>query len=381
MTAAADTDREFRKTAREWIERNLPAALRNRVHYPTRDQLRPWLTNLHRQGWVAPHWPREHGGMGASTAQRRILMEELVRAGAPNVVSPGLSFVGPLLMEHGRDEQRAYHLPRILSGETHWAQGYSEPESGSDLASLRTRAVQRGDRFIVDGHKVWQTWGIYADWMLTLVRTDETAPRNAGISMILIDLRTPGITVTPIRTITGEDELSEVRLDNVEVPVSNLVGAVNEGWALANSLLIHERMNGGSPELSLAMLARVQRAGRHTGLDRDAAFADRLARAEIELMALEAVYWDAVEAAERGAVQRPTTSLLKFAQTRIQQTLADLLVEAAGSDGSLQQTAVDDRPLAVGAAYLLSRRATIFGGTREIQLNIIARHTLGLPSR
>jgi alkylation response protein AidB-like acyl-CoA dehydrogenase len=381
MTVNKSADGEFRKAAREWIDQNLPASLRGCVRYPSRDQLRPWLQRLYEQGWIAPHWPKQHGGMGATPAQRRILVEEMVRAGAPNIVSPGLSFVGPLLMEHGTDDQRAYHLPRILSGEIHWAQGYSEPESGSDLASLLTRAARHGDRFVVDGHKVWQTWGIHADWMLTLVRTDSAASRNAGISMILIDLRTPGITITPIRTITGEDELSEVRLDQVEVPASNLIGAMNGGWALANSLLIHERMTGGNPELSLAMLARVKRVAAQTGMDRDRAFVDRLVKAEIELMALEAVYWDAVEAAQDETIQRPTTSLLKFAQTRIQQTLADLLIEAAGSDGSLAETQIAGASISVGTAFLLSRRATIFGGTREIQLNIIARHTLGLPSR
>lgn len=365
---------------RAWIAENLPHNLRDRVDYPTREEMRPWLGRLAERGWIAPHWPTEFGGMGATIKQRQILMRELVKAGAPSIVSPGLNFVGPLLMKHGTPAQKAYHLPRIHSGEEFWAQGYSEPEAGSDLANIKTSAKLVGDQFVVTGHKVWQTWGQSADWMLTLVRTHSSEAKHTGITMLLIDMRTPGIRVLPIRTITHEYELSEVFLDDVKVPVSCLVGEQGRGWELANSLLMHERLSGGSPELSLAMLLRVKRISAHTAAVSDPVIQDRITEAEIEVMALEESYWRSVRSFESGKMDVAASSMLKFAQTRIQQSLADLLLDAAGSEASQSYIVAGGRRVSVADAFLLSRRATIFGGTREIQLNIIARRTLGLPA-
>lgn len=367
----------FRNEVRGWIADNLPPELRHCTYYPSRAALKPWLERLSRKGWIAPAWRREDGGMGAAPAERRILMHEMVEAGAPNLISPGVNFVGPLLIQSGSPEQKAYHLPRILSAEIQWAQGYSEPEAGSDLASLRTAARLDGDAYVVTGHKVWQTLGHSCDWMITLVRTDPAASRRAGISMLLIDLASPGITVRPITTLTGEDELSEVILDEVRVPAANLVGAPGEGWALANSLLVQERFTGGSPELSLAMLKRIERLLQHAASPPPSVL-DRLTQAEIQLMALEAAYWQEVEAFDESGRQGPTMSLLKVSQTRLQQQLADILVDVAGSGAAQAELAISDGPLSVATAFLLSRRATIFGGTREIQLGIIASQSLGL---
>lgn len=368
---------EFRQEVRDWIAANLPPDLRHSTLYPSREALRPWLERLSRKGWIAPAWSRRDGGMGASAAERRILMHEMASAGAPNLISPGINFVGPLLIQSGTPEQKAFHLPRILSAEIQWAQGYSEPEAGSDLASLRTAARLEGPDYVVSGHKVWQTLGHACDWMVALVRTDPDASRHAGISMLLIDLASPGITVRPITTITGEDELSEVILDEVRVPAANLVGAAGEGWQLANTLLVHERFTGGSPELSLAMLKRIERL-LEAGAAPPEAVLDAVTRAEIELMALEAAYWQAVEEFEATGRQGQAVSLLKVAQTRLQQQLADLLVQVAGCDGALSEIDMPGGRLSVATAFLLSRRATIFGGTREIQLGIIARQSLGL---
>jgi alkylation response protein AidB-like acyl-CoA dehydrogenase len=380
MDKPASSDLQaFQNEVATWIAGNLPEELRFCPHYPEREMLRPWHELLYRQGWIAPAWSRGYGGMGATIDQRKILLHELIRFGAPNLISAGINFIGPLLMRFGSPEQKEYHLPRILSGEIQWAQGYSEPEAGSDLASIRTRAKFEDDSYIVNGHKVWQTLGHSSDWMITMVRTDPDAPRREGISLLLIDLASEGVTVNKIKTINNETEFSEVLLENVRVPKSNLVGAPGDGWRLANAMLIHERLAGGSPELSLAMLKRIRLVIDHSGMADDA-FMDRLTSAEIDLMALEAAYWQAIAELEAQVDRQSAVPYLKYYQTKIQQELADLLIIAAGSDGCRAEAAVRDTTLPIGNAFLTARRATIFGGTREIQLSIIARQSLGLPS-
>ncbi len=365
----------FRLEVRSWVEASLPPALRGLVRRPDPVALRDWHRRLHERGWIAPNWPRSAGGMGASVRQQLILDEEMVRAGAPPIVLVGLAFVGPLLIEFGTDEQKARHLPPILRGEISWAQGYSEPGAGSDLASLKTRADRHDGHFIVNGHKVWQTWGHYSDWMFTLVRTDPAAPKHAGISCLLIDMATTGVTVRPIVTITGEDELSEVFLDDVAVPADNLVGPLNEGWRVANALLAHERLAGSNPQFTMAALDRTKQIAEATGAMADAAFRDRLAKIELRVVAQAAMFEDAVRRREAGVLQPAETSILKIVATETLQAVSDLMIEAAGSHAG---EAGGDGVAAAGQHFLQSRRATIFGGTREIHYGIVARRILGL---
>ena len=215
----------FRTEVRAWLEANLPAALRGRTNRPPPSELMPWYRMLSRKEWIAPHWPKQYGGMGATLNEQIIMTEELARVGAPQLPAQGLNHIGPILIEFGTEGQKAKHLPPIIAGTVIWAQGYSEPGAGSDLASLASRATLDGDHFVVNGQKIWTTWGQHSDWMFALVRTDPLAePRHAGISFLLLDLHSPGITIRPIRTIAGDDEFSEVFFDNLVVPAENLVG-------------------------------------------------------------------------------------------------------------------------------------------------------------
>ena len=374
-----DTESEsrFRREVRAWLAENLPPALRDLIQRPPRAEMLPWHRLLHARGWIAPHWPREYGGMGASLNQQLILVEEMVKAGAPSLVSPGLNFVGPLIIEYGSAEQRAAHLPGILSGEVQWAQGYSEPNAGSDLASVATAAEATADGFAVTGQKIWQSHGHESDWMFALVRTDRNAAKHEGISFLLMDLRSPGITIRPIRNIAGDDELSEVFMDRVLVPRANLVGRENEGWRIANALLAHERLTGGSPFLSLASLQRLRAL---VAASEDPHQRRALAGAEIEFLSFEAAFTAFVQAQNRGRQLGAETSLLKLMQTGLQQHLNDLLVEAAGAAApQWAPIATPQGSVAAAESFLVSRRATIFGGTREIQKNIIAKRVLDLP--
>jgi alkylation response protein AidB-like acyl-CoA dehydrogenase len=371
----------FRAEVRTWLEANLPMPLRGRTNRPPPDELMPWYQTLSRKGWIAPHWPKEHGGMGATLNQQIIMTEELARVGAPHLPAQGLHHIGPILIEFGSAAQKAKHLPPILDGSVIWAQGYSEPGAGSDLASLATRATLQGDHFVVNGQKIWTTWGHHSQWMFALVRTDPQAqPRHAGISFLLLDLRTPGIRIRPIRTIADDDEFSEVFFDDVVVPAENLVGKLNDGWRIANALLSHERLGNANPQFAMIALDRIRTMARVTGVIDDPAFRDRLAAASINVTALAAVFSHAVELTNRQRALGPDSSIIKIFGTELLQSLNDLLVEAAGSDASIA------RPLAtelgevdVSTPFLQVRRATIYGGSSEIQRNIIARRVLNLP--
>src|SRR6516165_6394628 len=222
---------QFRSEVRTWLEANLPLALRGRTARPPPAELMPWYRTLSRKGWIAPHWPEQYGGMGATLNEQLIMTEEMARIGAPQLPAQGLNHIGPILMEFGTEAQKAQHLPPIIAGTVIWAQGYSEPGAGSDLASLSTRATLEDDHFVVRGHKIWTTWAHHSDWMFALVRTDPQAqPRHAGISFLLIDLHSPGIRIRPIKTIVGDEEFSEVFFDDVVVPAGNLVGKLHDGW-------------------------------------------------------------------------------------------------------------------------------------------------------
>ena len=373
---------EFRMEVRIWLAANFPVPLRGRSVRPPPSELMPWYHALSHKGWIAPHWPKQYGGMGATLNEQIIMTEELARIGAPHLPAQGLNHIGPILMEFGTAQQKAAHLPPIIAGSVIWAQGYSEPGAGSDLANLATRATLEGDHFVVQGQKIWTTWAHHSDWMFALVRTDPQAqPRQAGISFLLIDLHAPGIWIRPIKTIVGDDEFSEVFLDEVIVPAENLVGKLNDGWRIANALLGHERLATSNPQFSLMALERIKTMARASGIIADRAFLDRLAAAAIDVPALSALFNHAVELTNRQNSPGPESSVIKIFGSELLQRLNDLMIDAAGGYAPMAEpVATDFGAVETAAPFLQCRRATIYGGSSEIQRNVLARRVLNLPS-
>ena len=365
----------FRDEVRAWLQANLPADLRDKVaayaHLSREDLLR-WHRILARKGWVAPAWPREWGGTGWSLVQRYIFEEELGYAGGPPLVPFGLAMCAPVLLRFGTEAQKQRFLPRIYQGEDFWCQGYSEPGSGSDLASLKTRAVREKAGYVVSGQKIWTTLAHYADWIFCLVRTDPTVQRRQdGISFLLIDMKTPGITVRPLLLMDGGHEVNEVFFDEVRVPAENLVHEEGKGWTVAKYLLGYERMNTGRIGESKRQLAQLKAFA--APMKDDVRFRDRLARLEVELMALELTNLRFLDRMRRtGQPPGADVSMLKIKGTEIQQALTELMMQAT------DPVAHDDFSLAVRKRYLSMRKTTIYAGSNEIQRNIIAKMTLGL---
>ncbi len=378
----APAEAEFRMEVRTWLEANLPVALRGRATRPPPAELLPWYRALSRQGWIAPHWPKQYGGMGATLNEQIIMTEELARIGAPQLPAQGLNHIGPILMDFATEAQKAQHLPPILAGTVIWAQGYSEPGAGSDLASLATRATLEGDHFVVQGQKIWTTWGHHSDWMFALVRTDPNAqPRHAGISFLLIDLHSPGIRIRPIKTIAGDDEFSEVFFDDVIVPAENLIGMLNDGWRIANALLGHERLATSNPQYALIALERIKIMARDSGVIADPAFQDRLAAASINVTALSALFSHAVELTNQKQSPGPESSIIKIFGSELLQMLNELLIEAAGGHApAIAPVMTASGEVDIATSYFQSRRVTIYGGSSEIQRNVVARRVLNLPN-
>ena len=391
-------EQAFRDEVRQFVRANLPAELATKVLNAKRlgkEELLAWHGILYRKGWVGYTWPSQFGGTGWTAVQRHIFEEECAAAGAPPLLPFGLQMVGQVIMAFGNPAQHERFLPRILSGEDWWCQGYSEPGSGSDLASLQTRAERRGDHYLVNGVKTWNTLGQHANWIFCLVRTSTEVRPQAGISFLLIDMKSPGIRVRPIRMLDGEYEVNEVWLENVEVPIENRVGEENKGWTYAKYLLSHERTGiaavGRSKRelLRLKRIASEQRAGARPLMD-DPRFRDRIAQVEIELMALDITCLRvlAAEAQKRGAA--PEASLLKIRGSEIQQTLSELMLLAVGHHAmpylpeALEEPGLRDDPLLtdtyapLAGTYFNDRKVTIYGGSNEIQRNIIAQMILGL---
>jgi alkylation response protein AidB-like acyl-CoA dehydrogenase len=365
----------FRDEVRAWLEANLPADLKEKVAsyaHLSKDDLLRWHKILAKKGWVAPHWPREWGGTGWNVVQRYLFEEELGYAGSPPLIPFGLAMCAPVLLRFGTEEQKKRFLPRIYNGDDFWCQGYSEPGSGSDLASLRTKAVREKDHYIVNGQKIWTTLAHYADWIFCLVRTEPNAQRRQeGISFLLMDMRSPGITVRPLILMDGAHEVNEVFFDGVAVPVENLVHEEGKGWTVAKYLLGYERMNTGRIGASKRELAQLKEFS-SSRMD-DIRFRDRLSRVEIELMALEITNLRFLDRMRRsGQPPGADVSMLKIKGTEIQQALSELLMEAADPSAS---DAFSD---AVKKKYLSMRKTTIYAGSNEIQRNIIAKMTLGL---
>jgi alkylation response protein AidB-like acyl-CoA dehydrogenase len=372
----------FRDEVRGWLKANLPQDLRDKIaNYDelSREELLRWHKILARQGWVAPAWPKEWGGTSWNVVQRYIFEEECGFAGTPPLIPFGLSMCGPVLLHFGTEAQKKRFLPGIYNGDVFWCQGYSEPGSGSDLASLKTKAERKGEHYIVNGQKTWTTLGHYADWIFCLVRTDSSlSKRQEGISFLLIDMKTPGITVRPLILMDGGHEVNEVFFDDVKVPAENLVYEEGKGWTVAKYLLGHERMNTGRIGASKRELAKLKEfAGLQQGddgrpLSEDARFRDKLTRVEVELMALAITNLRFLDQMRRsGQPPGADVSMLKIKGTEIQQALTELMMQTA-------DPAAQEKFTGLAKRYANFRKTTIYAGSNEIQRNIFSKMTLGL---
>ncbi|AMG74597.1 acyl-CoA dehydrogenase family protein [Sphingopyxis granuli] len=389
-------DLAFQKEVRDFIAENYPSELRGKQDEGdelTKEDFLSWHRILYKKGWVAPAWPVEYGGTGWTPTQRFIFSEETARADCIRLMPFGLAMVGPVIYTFGTPEQKARFLPRILSGEDWWCQGYSEPGSGSDLASLRTLAVRDGNEYVVNGQKTWTTMAQYADWGFFLVRTDKDAKQQEGISFLLIDMKSPGITVRPIITLGGEHEVNEVFLEDVHVPVDQRVYEENKGWTCAKFLLAHERTGIAGVASSKRGVERVKAIAR-TELDGDQPllanpfFKRKLAELEIDLTALEFTELRGLAGPNAGKGPGPESSLLKIKGSEIQQRLTELTLEAVGhygapyfrgfGEGDNEHPIGPDYAHRAAPTYFNMRKTTIYGGSNEIQRNIIAKMVLGL---
>ncbi|MEY4563344.1 MAG: hypothetical protein RLZZ618_2621 [Pseudomonadota bacterium] len=395
----------FRQEVRSFLESALPADIRAKVasgKRPAKEDFVRWQQILHAKGWGASSWPEEFGGPGWNSVQRHIFDEECAAAGTPQQLPFGLKMVAPVIMRFANAAQKAHFLPRIVSAQDWWCQGYSEPGAGSDLASLKTRAVRgtdaQGEHYIVNGQKTWTTLGQYADWIFCLVRTSTEGRQQEGISFLLIDMKTPGITVRPIIMLDGEHEVNEVWFENVRVPVENRVGEENKGWTYAKFLLGHERTGIAGVGRSKAALKRLKALARRQPGDNgrplieDVRFRDRLAQVELELMALEVTNLKVISGEDKHLPPGPEASMLKIKGSEIQQMLTELSMQALGpyalpylveemEAGKLSEPLADnyaESNAATTGHYFNFRKTTIYGGSSEVQKNIISQMILGL---
>lgn len=393
-------DQQFRDEVRAFLKAELPAdmAARGNSGFLTgRDDALAWQKILARKGWSVPHWPVEHGGPEWSARQRYIFDEECYLAGAPTPNIGGVGLVGPVIYTFGTEEQKKRFLPGIRNGDTFWIQGFSEPGAGSDLASLRTSAVRDGDHYIVNGQKIWTSFGLYGDWNFLLVRTDPQAKKQAGISFLLLDIKSPGVTVRPLRSLEGSHHLAEVFYDNVRVPIANLVGEENKGWSYTKFLLFNERAFYGAeaPALKrnlqkIKRLASSERVGGAPIINHPS-FAARLAELDLEVAAIDMtvsrVIAHGLDERNGGAA---VGSVLKARGTELAQRLTDMLVEIAGDYGAYYYPDTNEEPELRGqpfagpdyapglmAELVYRRAASIYGGTNEVQRNIIAKTLFG----
>lgn len=391
-------EQTFRQEVRTWIRANLPSDISQvvaRGEELNKEQMQRWAKLLGSKGWLASAWPTEFGGPGWNAVQRHLFDEECALANAPGVIPFGPVMVAPVIMKFGNAQQQADHLPGIRTGEVWWCQGYSEPGSGSDLASLKTKAERQGNEYIVNGQKTWTTLGQYADWIFCLVRTSSDGKPQTGISFLLIDMKTPGITVRPIITVEGGHEVNEVWFDNVRVPVENLVGQENQGWTYAKYLLGHERTNIARINHSKRQLSKIKRLAKSEqfngqALIEDARFRDDIARLEIDIIALEMMVLRVLAAEQKGKTELDVAGLLKIRGSEIQQRYTELLMRVAGPFALPMRNehlaagwqedpflgAGDLSPLA--GTYFNYRKTSIYGGSNEVQRNIIAQQLLGV---
>ena len=385
------SDETFRAELRAWLAANITDEFREKRHMTFQEKVavrRAWQKKLFEAGWIGIGWPKEYGGRGASLMQEAIYNEEMARAQAPataNVI--GLNMVGPTILAVGTPQQKARYLPKILSGEEIWCQGFSEPNAGSDVASLQTRAVREGDHFVVNGQKVWTSYGYVADLCILLVRTDFEAPKHRGLSYLIVDMKLPGVSTQPLVQMTGEAEFAELFFENVKVPVENLVGELNKGWMVAITTLMHER---GSTSLSVTVvleqrLQALMDLSRHSTLNgrpvlEDPQVRQRLARLYTDVKTFKLNTLRQMSTLSQGHVPGPEGSLLKLQWSELNQRLVELAFEIEGPFSSLAPDSVD-APFEGRwqYEYLRARGNTIEAGTSEVQRNIVAERVLGLP--
>jgi alkylation response protein AidB-like acyl-CoA dehydrogenase len=384
-------EQKFREEVRAWVRDNLPQEIAHKVHnalHLTRDDLQQWAKILGRKGWLGYGWPKEFGGPGWTAVQKHLFEEECALAGAPRVIPFGPVMVAPVIMAFGSPEQQKRFLPGIASGEVWWSQGYSEPGSGSDLASLKTRAERKGDKYIVNGQKTWTTLAQYGEWIFCLVRTSTEGKPQTGISFLLIDMKSPGVTVRPIIMLDGGHEVNEVFFDNVEVPAENLIGEENKGWTYAKHLLSHERTNIADVNRAKRELERVKRIAKSEGVYEDQRFRDEIAKLEVDVVALEMLVLRVLSAEKSGKNPLDIAGLLKIKGSEIQQRYSELMMLAVGPfavpfireamEAGWQGDHVGAAYAApLAATYFNMRKTTIYGGSNEVQRNIVAQVALG----
>jgi alkylation response protein AidB-like acyl-CoA dehydrogenase len=390
-------DQAFREEVRAFLKEKLPQRLSDKVRkgqHLSKADMEEWHAILHERGWLAPHWPVEHGGTDWSVMQRFIFETETAMAYAPRVVPFGVSMLGPVLLKYGSEEQKNHWLPRILDGSDWWCQGYSEPGAGSDLASLKTKAVREGEHYIVNGQKTWTTLGQHANMIFCLVRTNSEGKKQEGISFLLIDMNTPGVELRPIKLLDGDYEVNEVFFTDVRVPVENLVGEENKGWTYAKYLLTYERTNIAGVGASMAAFKVLKEAAsmqfrNGKPLIEDPRFAARLAQLEIDLENMKTTNLRVLDAAGHGKAPGAESSMLKIRGTEIRQEISDLMRRAAGSyarpfiEASFEE-GYNGEPVGpafagpVASDYFNYRKLSIFGGSNEVQREIITKSMLGL---
>ncbi len=381
----------FREEVHQWVAASLPKELSHKVHNAlrlTKADMQQWARILGKKGWHGWAWPKEFGGPGWNSIQRHLFEEECALAGAPRVVPFGPVMVAPVIMAFGSPEQQKRHLPGIMSGEVWWSQGYSEPGSGSDLASLKCKAERKGDYYLVNGQKTWTTLGQYGDWIFCLVRTSSDGKPQTGISFLLIDMKSPGVSVRPIVLLDGEAEVNEVWFDNVEVPIDNLVGEENKGWTYAKHLLAHERTGIADVNRSKRELERLKRVAKAEGVYDDMRFRDEIAKLEVDIVALEMMVLRVLGAEKSGKQSLDVAGLLKIRGSEIQQRFSELMMLAAGPysvpfisdamEAGWQGDYVGAAHCApLASTYFNMRKTTIYGGSNEVQRNIVSQTVLG----
>ena len=387
---------DFRAQTRAWLAQNCPPGARGPGQIPTGStkikiedpDTRLWLTRMAEKGWTAPMWPKAYGGGGLTKEQYIVLIEEMRRIDARTpLMGMGTSMIGPTLLELGTEDQKRRHLPPIVRGELAWCQGYSEPGAGSDLASLRTRAEDRGDHFVINGQKIWTSGAQYADWMFGLVRTNPDVPKHEGISFVMLDMHQSGVTVKPIRLISGTSPFCETFFDNAVAKKEDLVGEVNKGWSVGKRLLQHERSGmsalvGGGPRDTGPSLAEVAKTyvGQHDGKLADPALRAEVIRHTMNSRVFRLTQRRTVEESGDGKTPGPATSIFKMYGTELQQERSALMVKLRGFSG-IGWSGDEFTPDAVDGlrSFLGERAASIYSGSNEIQRNIIAKRVLGLP--
>jgi pimeloyl-CoA dehydrogenase large subunit len=396
-----DEELKFRDEVRNFFNENLPAAIREKLkegRHTSKDELVEWTRILNKKGWAVSHWPKEYGGTGWTPVQQYIFLDELQQAPAPSPLPFGVSMVGPVIYTFGSDAQKKQFLPRIANLDDWWCQGFSEPGAGSDLASLKTKAERDGDHYVINGQKTWTTLAQHADWIFVLARTDmSAAKKQEGISFILVDMKTPGITVRPIITIDGSAEVNEVFFDDVRVPIENRVGAENKGWDYAKFLLGNERVGIARVGVSKERLRRIRELAaaqmdHGRPLIELPRFREKLVAVEVELKALEMTQLRVVAAEAKRAKGKPdpASSILKIKGSEIQQATTELLMEVVGpyalpyrqeheeEEGWNEPPVGPDWASTIAPTYFNTRKVSIYGGSNEIQKNIIAKAILGL---